>query len=227
MLGFARAKVSLAFLLVPTSLTLMYEVSAAILPECIEIKTSESQSGVARMLDVDGNDDGDEDRDQDGDGNTLSSGPHNLAVTTNETTPAVLESHVGAVGGFVMGDLYIGSQMPVSNRFLEQPNQNMGAVSALANENQEAEPSNFNNISEFLSDTFPSAIDHIPMDHDSTLDMVSLVRDNPATSSASLTGPDTPLDSLFNQDLDIWWNLNMQSPNFNENLETPGKRILS
>ena len=175
------------------------------------------------MLDVDG----DEDRDEDGDENALSSGPYNLAVTTNETTPAVTESHVGAVGGFGMGELYFGSQMPVPNPFLEQPNQTMGAMPALANENQEVEPSNFNNISDFLSDTLPSAMDHVPMDDVSTLDRVTLVRDNPANSSASLIGTDTPLNAVFDQGLEIWWNPNMQSPSFNENLETRGKRTLS
>ena len=201
----------------------MYKVSVAVLPECIEIKTSESQTGVTGMLDVDG----DEDRDEDGDENTLSSGPYNLVVTTNETMPVVMESHVGAVGGFGMGESCIGSQMPVPNPFLEQPNQTMGAMSALANKNQEVEPSTFNAFSEYLSDAPPLAMDHVPMDHNTTLDMVSLVRDNPATRRTSLIGPDIPLNAEFDQDLEVWWNSNMQSPSFNENLETRGKRSLS
>ena len=174
------------------------------------------------MLDVDG----DENRDEDGDENALSFGPYNLAMTTNETVPVATEFPVGAVGGFGMGELYFSSQMPVPDPSVEQSNQIIGATSALVNENQEVEPSIFN-VSEFLSDTLPSAMDHVPMDHASTLDMVSLARGNPITSSTSLIGPDTPLNAVFNQDLENWWNSNMRSPSFDENLETRGKRSLS
>ena len=223
MLGFAGVQVSLAFLLVPMSLTLMYKVSAAILPECIEIKISESRPSVAGMLDVDG----DEDRDEDGNENTLSSGPYNLAVTTNETTPVVTESHVGAVGGFGMGESYTGSQILVLSPSLEQSNQTMGAGSTLANDEQRFETSITKSTRELLPDTRDLTMDHVLMDHDSTLDMLSLVRDNPATRSTSLIGPNTPLNAVFVQDLENWWNSNMQSPSFNENLETRGKRTLS
>ena len=206
MLGFAGVEVSLAFSLVPMSLTLVYKVSTVVLPECVEIKISESQPSVAGMLDVDG----DEDRDEHGDENTLSSGPYNLAVTTDETTPVVTESHVGAVSGFGIGEPYTGSQIPPLSPFLEQPNQTMGAMSA----------------SELLPDTLDLTMDHVPIDHDSTLDIVSLVGDSPATRSTSLIRLATPLNAAFNQKLD-WWNSNMRSPSFNEDFEPRGKRILS
>ena len=205
------------------ALTLMYEVSTAVLPECIEIKTSESQSGVAGMLDVDG----DEDRDQDGDGNILSSGPCNLAVITSDKTPVATESHMGAVGGFGMGESYGGSQMLVPNSILEQPNQTMSAMLALANDDQGFATSITSITGELLPDIYDLTMDDVPMDHASTLDMISLVRENPASRSTSLIGPDTTLNAVFNQDLENWWNSNVQSPSFNENLETRGKRILS
>ena len=204
---------------------MVYKVSDAVLPECIEIKTSESQTGVAvaGMIDVDG----DQHRDEDDDENALSSGPYNLARTTSETTPVATESHVGTAGGFDMGELYIGTQMPVPNPFLEQPNQTMGAMSALANENQEIEPSVFNAISDILSNTIPLTIDHGPMDHNSTLDMVSLVGGNPATRDTPLIDPETSLNAVSDQDLMDWWTSNIQPPSCNKNLEARGKRILS
>ena len=190
------------------SLTLMYEVSAAVLPECIQIKTSESQNGVAGMLDVDD----DEDRDEDGDEDPLSSGPYNLAMTISETTPVATNSYVGAVGGFGMGESYIGTQIPAPNPFLEQPNQTMGAMPALANENQELAPSIINSISEILPDAPPLNMDfYIPTNDYSTSVMASPLRGNPAPRD---TSPD-------------WWNLNMQSPSFGNFPEARGKRILS
>ena len=223
MLGFAGVEVSLAFLLVPTSLTLMYEVSAAVLPECIEIKTSESQSGVAGMLDVDG----DEDRDQDGDENALSSGPYNIAVTTSETTPVDGDSHVGAVGAFAIDESHISSQMSVTYSFLDQPNQTMGAMSALANDDQGFEISITNSTGELLPDTLDLTMDHVPMDNDPTLDMVSLVRGNSATRDTTLSGPDIPLNAVSYLDLVNWSTPDIQFPGINEFLETQGKRILS
>ena len=174
---------------------------------------------MAGMLNVDGDEDGGE--------NALSSRPYNLAMTTSETTPVAEDSHVGAVGGFGMGESYIGSQMPVAEPFLEPSNQTIDAMSVLANENEEVEPSTFNTTSEIPSEALPLAMDHVPMDHDSTLDMVSLVRGNPESIDTSLTGLDAPFSTVINQELVSWWNSNMQSPFFNENLETRGKRILS
>ena len=223
MLGFAGVEVSLALLLVSMSLTLMYKVSAADLPECIEIKISESQTNVAGMLDFDG----DEDRDEDDDEIALSSVPYNLAMTTSETTPVATDSRVGTVGGLGMGESYTGSQMPVPNPSLEQSNLIMGAMSALGNDEQGFETPITNSTSELLPDTLDLTMDHVPMDHDLTMDMASLVRGNPVCRDTSLIGPDTQLNAEFNQDLENWWNSNMQSPSFNDNLEISGKRILS
>ena len=200
----------------------MYKVSAAVLPEYIEIKTSEPQTGVTGTLNVDG----DEDRDGDGDEIAMSSGPYNLAVTTSETTPAATESHVGAIGGFGMGEQYIDTQMLVADPFFERPNQTMGAMSALANDDQGFETSITSSTGEFLADTLDLTVEHVPMDHESTLEMISLVRGNPATRSPSLIRLDTPLNAAFNQELENWWSSNMRSPSFDENLETQGKRIL-
>ena len=173
--------------------------------------------------------DGDEDSDEGSDENALSSGPYNLAVTTSETTsettPVATEAHVGAVRELGIGEPYIGSQMSVSSPFLDQSNQTMGPMSALTNDEQIFETSITNSTSELLPDTLDLTMDHVPMDHDSTLDVVSLVRGNPATRDTSLIGPDTPLDADFIQALDNWWDPNMQSPSFNENLETRGKRF--
>lgn len=198
-------------------------VSAAILPECIEIKISESQPSVAGMLDVDG----DEDRDEDGDENALSSVSYNLAMTTSETTPVARESHVGAVGGFGMGDSYIGSQIPVADPFLEQSNQTMGAMSALANDDQRFETSITNSTGELLPDTLDLTMDYVRMDHDPTLDMVSLVRGSSATRGSSLFGPDTMLNAVSYLDLVNWSSPDIQFPGINELLETRGSQSLS
>ncbi|KAM0800248.1 hypothetical protein BDR22DRAFT_889612 [Usnea florida] len=192
-------------------------VSTVVLPECIEIKNSESQPRVAGALDVDG----DEDRDEDGDENVMSSGPYNLVVTTSETTPAFAESHVGTIGGFGMGEQYIGTQMPVVDPFFEQPNETTGAMSAQASEIQEVGPSIINSISELVPDTPHLTMNHVPMDYDWTSDTVSLIG-NTEIRETSLIGPHTPLNTVSDQDLMTWWHPNIQSPSFYENLETRG-----
>ena len=198
MLGFAGIEVCLAGVCASRlSLKLIYEVSAAVLPECIEIKTSEAQTGVAGMKDVDD----DEDRDEEGDEKAFSSGPYNLAMTTSETTPVATDSHIGAFSDFDIGE---------SNSLFEEPNQTMGAMLALANEDQELEPSMVDSISHFDSDALPLQIDFgISTDNYSTV-MVSPVRGNFAARDASLE----------------WWTLNMQSPG-SGNFPAQGTWILS
>ena len=147
------------------------------------------------MIDV-----GDEDRDEAGDEDASSSRPRNLAMTMGETTSVATSSHVGAVGGFRIGESYIGTQMQTPNPFTQQPNQIMGAMSALANEDQEFETSMTNSTSELLADALPLYMDlSIGTNDYLTLNTVSLVTGSSRPGEASL---------------ESWMNGGSQSPSF-------------
>lgn len=239
MLSFARLEVSLANNC-PSglSLTLRYKVSAAILPECIQIRTSVPDSDVTGMMNHQDYED------------PLTSVAYDLAITMNEPTQFATSSYAGAVGDFETGELGSDSQMPGSNHFSQEHNPITGAVSTPSDEVQGLESSFLNSINEFPLDAFsPDMRLPIPTDgpnpsndncsevaregnsssthlYDaadySIMTTLSPVRGNSAPAGAPLVGPNTPLDAVSTLDLMDEWTSNIPFPSFEELLGPQG-----
>ena len=121
--SFARLEVSLA-ISCPSglSLTLRYKVSAAILPECIQIRASVPDSDVTGMMNHQDYED------------PLTYETYDLAMTVNGQTGFATSSYAGAVGEFETGELGLDNQMPGSNDFSQKHNPIIGAVSTPSDE---------------------------------------------------------------------------------------------
>ena len=239
MLGFARLEVSWANdCRSRLSLTLRCKVSAAILPECIQIRPSVPNSDVTGMINH-------QDHEE-----PLTSVAYDHAMTMNEPTQFATSSYAGAVGDLETGGLGLNNQMLGSNHFSQEHNPITGAVLPPSDEVQGLEPSFLDSIDELPSDTFsPNMSLPIPtvgpnLSNDncsevaregnssstrlydatdySTITTLSPVRGTSAPGDAPIVGPDTPLGAVSTMGLMDEWIQNIPFQSVEELLGPQG-----